>query len=61
MSNYSMDYEHKKHQSCPSCGSSDGLFTYEDGPYCHVCKVKTFTDDNDNNNQLEEVTNTTRT
>jgi|TARA_R110000823_G_scaffold93503_6_gene204708 twinkle protein len=40
-----MGSEHKKHQSCPNCGSSDGLFNYDDGPYCHVCKLKTFTEE----------------
>ena len=46
---YSMDYEHKKHQSCQNCGSSDGLYPYEDGSYCHVCKVKTFNDEEEDN------------
>lgn len=47
MSSFSMDYEHKKHQPCQSCGSSDGAYPYEDGIYCHVCKTKTFNDDGD--------------
>lgn len=42
---YSMDYEHKKHQPCQSCGSSDGAYPYEDGMFCHVCKTKTFNDE----------------
>lgn len=46
--NYSMDYEHKKHQPCLSCGSSDGVYPHEDGAYCYVCKTKTFNDEGDN-------------
>ena len=42
---YSMDYEHKKHQPCKNCGSSDGAYPYEDGMFCHVCKTKTFNDE----------------
>jgi twinkle protein len=40
-----MDYEHKKHQPCKNCGSSDGAYPYEDGMFCHVCKTKTFNDE----------------
>ena len=42
---YSMDYEHKKHQPCQSCGSSDGVYPHADGDYCYVCKTKTFNDE----------------
>lgn len=42
---YSMDYEHKKHQPCKNCGSSDGAYPYEDGMFCHVCKTKTFNEE----------------
>ncbi len=45
--NYSMEYEHKKHQPCKSCGSSDGVYPHEDGAYCYVCKTKTFPDDDE--------------
>ena len=44
---YSMDYEDKKHRPCTSCGSSDGAYPYEDGIFCHVCKTKTFTEEED--------------
>jgi len=37
-----MDYEHKKHQPCQSCGSSDGVYPHADGDYCYV---KTFNDE----------------
>jgi len=40
-----MDYEHKKHQPCQSCGSSDGVYPHADGDYCYVCKTKTFNDE----------------
>ena len=43
--NYSMEYEHKKHQPCQSCGSSDGVYPHADGDYCYVCKTKTFNDE----------------
>lgn len=45
--NYSMDYEHKKHQPCQSCGSSDGVYPHADGDFCYVCKTKTFNDEED--------------
>ena len=54
-----MDYEHKKHQPCPSCGSSDGAFPYEDGLYCHVCKVKTFNDEQEEDHTTMQQTQLT--
>ena len=48
-----MEYEHKKHQPCQSCGSSDGAYPYDDGLFCHVCKTKHFNDEDDEGVALE--------
>jgi twinkle protein len=53
---YTVDYEDKKHQPCPKCGSSDGAYPYEDGLFCHVCKVKTFTDEEDEGTMTQLAT-----
>ena len=51
-----MDYANKKHQSCEKCGSSDGAYQYEDGLYCHVCKTKTFTDEQEETTEMQPLT-----
>ena len=53
--NYSMEYEHKKHHSCQSCGSSDGVYPHEDGAYCYVCKTKTFNDDDEEDSMTPQL------
>lgn len=36
-----------RHDSCPECGSSDGVGVYTTGSHCFVCNHHTFADDED--------------